>query len=188
MNTHKNARLTYARRLEMVQDITERGHSIAQAAASHGVSAVTARKWLGRFLATGPDGLLDKSSRPEKSPRAIEPQVALTIVELRRKLCLQAQIASCMGVSKATVSRVLKRAGLSKLSDGSNFSRRQHMGPAARTRAAKRRRTRSARLGQDTRSSVPPRCSSMSMEAAAGCASSAAAAIALGVDSSTARN
>ena len=51
MNTHKNARLTYARRLEMVQDITERGDSIADAAASHGVSAVTARKWLGRFLA-----------------------------------------------------------------------------------------------------------------------------------------
>ena len=117
MNTHKNARLTYARRLEMVQDITERGETIAAAAASHGVSAVTARKWLGRFLAAGPDGLLDKSSRPERSPRAIEPQVALTIVELRRKLCLQAQIASCLGVSKATVSRVLKRAGCSKLSD-----------------------------------------------------------------------
>ncbi len=117
MNTHKNARLTYARRLEMVQGITERGDSIAQAAASHRVSAVTARKWLGRFLAAGPGGLLDKSSRPDKSPRAIEPQLALSIVELRRRLCLQAQIASCLGVSKATVSRVLKRAGLSKLSD-----------------------------------------------------------------------
>ena len=117
MNTHKNARLTYARRLEMVQDITERSHSFAEAAASHGVSAVTARKWLGRFLAAGPEGLLDKSSRPEKSPRAIEPQVALAIVELRRRLCLQAHIAACLGVSTATVSRVLKRAGLSRLSD-----------------------------------------------------------------------
>ena len=117
MNTHKNARLTYARRLEMVLDITQRGHSVTDAAASHGVSAVTTRKWLGRFLAGGPDGLLDKSSRPEKSPRAIDPQVALAIVELRRKLCLQAHIASGLGVSKATVSRVLKRAGLSKLSD-----------------------------------------------------------------------
>jgi transposase InsO family protein len=117
MNTHKNARLTYARRLEMVQDITERGTSAAEAAGRHGVSAVTARKWLGRYLAAGPAALLDKSSRPEKSPRAIEPQRALAIVELRRRLCLQAQIASCLGVSKATVSRVLKRAGLSRLSD-----------------------------------------------------------------------
>lgn len=117
MNTHKNARLTYARRLEMVQDITERGHSLAEAAASHGVSTVTARKWLGRFLAAGSEGLLDKSSRPQRSPRAIEPQVALAIVELRRRLCLQSHIAACLGVSAATVSRVLKRAGLSRLSD-----------------------------------------------------------------------
>ena len=117
MNTHKNARLTYLRRLEMVQDITERGLSASEAGTRHGVSAVTARKWLGRYLADGSAGLLDKSSRPEKSPRAIEPHVALAIVELRRKLYLQAHIASYMGVSKATVSRVLKRAGLSRLSD-----------------------------------------------------------------------
>lgn len=117
MNTHKNARLTYLRRLEMVQDITQRGFAASEAAARHGVSAVTARKWLGRYLADGAAGLLDKSSRPEKSPRAIEPHVALAIVELRRKLFLQARIASYMGVSKATVSRVLRRAGLSRLSD-----------------------------------------------------------------------
>jgi transposase InsO family protein len=117
MNTHKNARLTYLRRLEMVQDLTERGLSASEAAAKHGVSAVTARKWLGRYLADGAAGLLDKSSRPEKSPRAIAPSVALAIVELRRKLFLQSHIASYMGVSRATVSRVLRRAGLSRLSD-----------------------------------------------------------------------
>ena len=117
MNTHKNARLTYLRRLEMVQDLTEGGLSSSEAAAKHGVSAVTARKWLGRYLAHGAAGLLDKTSRPDKSPRAIEPHVALAIVELRRKLFLQARIASYMGVSKATVSRVLRRAGLSRLSD-----------------------------------------------------------------------
>jgi len=117
MNTHKNARLTFLRRLEMVQDITIRGVSAAEAARSHGVSAATARKWLGRYLADGAQALLDKSSRPARSPRAIEPNVALAIVELRRKLFLQAHIASYMGVSKATVSRVLRRAGLSKLSD-----------------------------------------------------------------------
>jgi transposase InsO family protein len=117
MNTHKNARLTYLRRLEMVQDMTERGLSASQAGALHGVSSATARKWLARYLADGAQGLLDKSSRPAKSPRAIEPRVALAIVELRRKLFLQATIASYMGVSKATVSRVLRRAGLSRLSD-----------------------------------------------------------------------
>lgn len=117
MNTHKNARLTYLRRLEMVQDITERGLSASDAAARQGVSAVTARKWHARYLAGGAEQLLDKSSRPARSPRSIDPRVAATIVELRRKLYLQATIASYMGVSKATVSRVLHRAGLSRLSD-----------------------------------------------------------------------
>lgn len=117
MNTHKNARLTYLRRLEVVQDITVRGLSTSDAAAAAGVSPMTARKWLGRYLADGAAGLLDKSSRPARSPRAIDERVALAIVELRRKLFLQSRIASYMGVSKATVSRVLRRAGLSKLSD-----------------------------------------------------------------------
>jgi len=117
MNTHKNARLTYLRRLEMVQDITERGLAASEAAARQGVSAVTARKWHARYLAGGAAALLDKSSRPERSPKAIDARVAATIVELRRKLLLQSTIASYMGVSKATVSRVLKRAGLSRLSD-----------------------------------------------------------------------
>jgi transposase len=113
----KNARLTYLRRLELVQDITERGLCASEAASRQGVSAVSARKWLGRYLADGAAGLLDKSSRPEKSPRAIAPHVALTIVELRRKLFLQARIVSYMGVSKTTVCRVLRRAGPSRLSD-----------------------------------------------------------------------
>ncbi|MDH4059371.1 MAG: IS481 family transposase [Aquincola sp.] len=116
MNIHKNARLTYQRRLELVQDLTARGMSACEAADAHGLSAVTARKWLGRYLADGELGLQDKSSRPDRSPRAIDPGVALTIVELRRKLFLQARIASYLGVSKATVSRVLHRAGLSRLS------------------------------------------------------------------------
>lgn len=117
MNTHKNARLTYLRRLEMVQEMTSQAIPVAQAAANAGVSTVTARKWLGRYLAQGSLGLLDKSSRPARSPKAIEPHVALAIVELRRKMCLQARIACYVGVSKATVSRVLRRAGLSKIAD-----------------------------------------------------------------------
>ena len=87
------------------------------AATLHGVSVLTARKWLARYLAQGEAALCDKSSRPNKSPNAIEPSKALAIVELRRRCMLQARIASALGVSKATVSRVLARAGLSKLSD-----------------------------------------------------------------------
>jgi transposase InsO family protein len=117
MNTHKNARLTFARRLEMVLQMTEGGLTPCAAAAAHGVSAPTARKWLGRYLADGEPALADRSSRPELSPRSIEPAKALVIVELRRKRLTQARIAAEVGVSKSTVGRVLARAGLSKLSD-----------------------------------------------------------------------
>jgi transposase InsO family protein len=117
MDSHKNARLTYVRRIEMVQDITQRGLSVPQASAAHGVSAPTARKWLGRYLAEGEAGLGDASSRPNRSPRAIEPAKALAIVELRHKRLTQARIAAALGLSKSTVSRVLARAGLSLLSN-----------------------------------------------------------------------
>lgn len=116
MNHHKNARLTFARRLEMVQDMTQRGASVAQAATTAGVSETTARKWLGRFLAGGEAALADCSSRPASSPQRISESKALAIVELRKRRLTQARIASSLGVSEATVSRVLRRAGLSELS------------------------------------------------------------------------
>ncbi len=117
MNSHKNARLTYVRRIEMIQDITQRGLSVPQAAAAHGVSAPTARKWLGRYLAGGQACLGDASSRPAHSPRGIEPNKALAIVELRHRRLTQARISQALGVSKSTVGRVLRRAGLSLLSN-----------------------------------------------------------------------
>ena len=117
MNTHKNARLTFVRRMEMVKQMTQSGLSPCAAAAAQGVSAPTARKWLGRFLAQGELGLADRTSRPRLSPTAIKPGTALAIVELRRRRLTQARIAASLGVSKSTVSRVLARAGLSRLSD-----------------------------------------------------------------------
>jgi transposase InsO family protein len=117
MNTHKNARLTFARRIEMVRDMTVRGMTPAAAATAHCVSAPTAAKWLGRFLAQGEAGLADRSSRPTLSPRSIAPSKALAIVELRRRRLIHSRIAVSLGVSKSTVGRVLARAGLSKLRD-----------------------------------------------------------------------
>ncbi len=117
MNSHKNARLTYVRRIEMVHDLNRLGMTVSRAARSYGVTAPTVRKWLGRYLAHGEGGLADASSRPGHSPRAIDSAKALAIVELRRKRLTQARIAQALGVSKATVGRVLARAGLSLLSD-----------------------------------------------------------------------
>jgi transposase InsO family protein len=132
MNTHKNARLTFARRLELVRDMTEGCLSPVAVGMAHGVSAPTARKWLGRFLAHGEPGLADRSSRPRLSPRAIAPNKALAIVELRKRCLTQASIARNLGVSESTVGRVLARAGLSKLSDlipAEPVRRYEHLAP-----------------------------------------------------------
>jgi transposase InsO family protein len=72
---------------------------------------------VGRYLAEGEAGLLDRSSRPRLSPRAIASAKALAILELRRRRLIQARIAASLGVSKSTVGRVLARAGLSRLRD-----------------------------------------------------------------------
>lgn len=117
MNHHKNARLTFARRLEMVLQMTQQKVTQADAAAWACVSEQTARKWLCRYLAGGESALVDASSRPRRSPRAIDEAKALAIVELRRRRLTQSRIAASLGVSESTVSRVLARAGLSKLSD-----------------------------------------------------------------------
>ncbi|VDK99290.1 transposase [Bordetella pertussis] len=106
MNTHKHARLTFLRRLEMVQQLIAHQVCVPEAARAYGVTAPTVRKWLGRFLAQGQAGLADASSRPTVSPRAIAPAKALAIVELRRKRLTQARIAQALGVSASTVSRV----------------------------------------------------------------------------------
>jgi transposase InsO family protein len=117
MNIHKNARLTLIRRVEMVEDVLHGRLPSSQVGARFGVSDATVRKWLGRFLSEGREGLMDRSSRPANCPRALEAGKALTVVELRKKRMTQARIAQYLQISKATVSRVLSRAGLSKLAD-----------------------------------------------------------------------
>ena len=110
MNIHKNARLTYARRLEMVRSVIERRLTPPKAAVQAGVSEPTARKWLGRYLVEGAPGLKDRCSRPKRSPRSTRPEKAVAIIELRRRRLTQARIAVSLGVSKSTVARVLAKA------------------------------------------------------------------------------
>ena len=117
MNVHKNARLTFARRMELVTEVLERAITPCVAARAYGISVPSVRKWVGRYLAQGEAGLVDRSSRPQCSPRAISAAKILGIVELRRRRLTHARIAASLGVSKSTVGRVLRRAGLSRLRD-----------------------------------------------------------------------
>ena len=115
MNTHKNARLTFARRLELVQSVCRQGFSYPAAAAAQSVTEPTARKWVGRYLSEGEAGLQDRSSRPHRSPKRISEGKALLVVDLRRRRMTMQRIARDVGCSQATVSRICARGGLSHL-------------------------------------------------------------------------
>ena len=115
MNVHKNARLTFARRMELVQQVLQQRLTFGAAAAGQSVSEPTARKWVGRFLIEGEDGLRDRSSRPRSSPKRISEAKAVTILELRRRRHIMHDIARYVGCSISTVSRICAQAGLSRL-------------------------------------------------------------------------
>jgi transposase InsO family protein len=101
-------------RLRMVQAVTG-GESVCAVGARFGVDRKTVRKWLQRFLTEGAAGLVDHSSRPHHSPTAIARGTAQRVITLRRRRHTMRSIARTLGIAMATVSRVLVRAGLSRL-------------------------------------------------------------------------
>lgn len=116
MNIHKNARLTPLGRERLVR-LIEGGASFVEAARASGCSAKTAAKWWRRFELEGEAGLVDRSSRPHVLRNPTPEATGRRIVALRRQRLTGAHIAQKTGVSPATISRVLRRAGLSQLRD-----------------------------------------------------------------------
>src|SRR5215207_177407 len=117
MNIHHNARLTPLGRERMLRAIVE-GRAAPQAAArAAGVCPRTARKWVDRVKADRLAGLADRSSRPQRLRQPTSPAVVDQVIALRRRRLPGQHIAKAAGVSPATVSRILKRAGLSRLRD-----------------------------------------------------------------------
>jgi len=117
MNIHKNARLTPLRREEMALSVIEERLSTAHASQAYGVSAKIVARWVERFKSEGRAGMADHSSRPRRLRAPTPDAVVEQIVALRRQRFTGKHIALQTGVSPATVSRVLKRAGLSRLKD-----------------------------------------------------------------------
>jgi hypothetical protein len=69
-----------------------------------------------RFRAEGAGGLHDRSSRPLSSPSQTAPVTAAAIEALRRRRYTGKRRAAEVGVPPATVSRILRRLGLNRLS------------------------------------------------------------------------
>lgn len=112
---HRNARLTVWGREELCRRI-EAGRPVAHVAAEMGVSRATAYKWWRRWVEEGAAGLVDRCSRPHRSPHRTAPQIECRIEQLRRRHKLgPARIGYRLGVAPSTVHRVLSRQGLNRL-------------------------------------------------------------------------
>ena len=115
MRCHANARLSPIGRRLLVDRIESEGWSVPTAAESAGISERTARKWLARFRAEGPDGLRDRSSAPGTVANRTDEQTVATLCALRRLRFSGPELAELLGVPLSTVGAVLKRCGLGKL-------------------------------------------------------------------------
>jgi transposase InsO family protein len=116
MKVHANAPLGPKGRLTMVCRVVEQGWSLARAAGAAGVSERTCSKWVARYRAEGQAGLLDRSSAPSSIPHRTPDELVEVIVCLRRLRMTGAEIALCLAMALSTVSAVLLRVGLGKLS------------------------------------------------------------------------
>ena len=115
MNLHANHRTCPSSRRLICRRVLEQGWTIERAAAAAGCSPRTAAKWLQRFR-QGDDQLLDRSSRPHRSPTRLPQQRVRAIESLRRLRMTAAEIAEALAMALSTVSLWLKRSGLGKRS------------------------------------------------------------------------
>jgi len=114
MDIHKNARLTPRGRERIVRQVLS-GQTPKVVAETAGVCPRTVRKWVARYRAEGLAGLRDRSSRPRRLHRPTSQEIVTRVEALRRERRPASHIAKEVGVSPATVSRVLRRLGLNKL-------------------------------------------------------------------------
>lgn len=117
MDYHHHARLTVHGREQMCRAVVEGRLGLCAAAAAHNLSRQSAGKWVRRYREGGLASLRDRSSRPRTSPRRTGAAVEQQVIELRRGRLAGYWIARQTGVSVATVSRILRRARLSRWRD-----------------------------------------------------------------------
>src|SRR5213082_2430819 len=132
MKLHANHRTCPSSRRLMCRRVLEEGWTLRQAAEAAGCSIRTAAKWLSRYRA-GDRQLLDRSSRPRRSPTRVPQQRLLAIERLRRVRMTAAEIAEVLELPLSTVSVWLKRIGLGKRSrleppEPANRYERRHLG------------------------------------------------------------
>jgi transposase InsO family protein len=115
MKLHANAATCPNSRLKIVCRALD-GEAREKIAADHEISERTVAKWVARYRAEGEAGLIDRSSAPGSVPHRTPEDRVQAIAALRRLRMTGAEIAICLGMPLSTVSAVLARIGLGKLS------------------------------------------------------------------------
>lgn len=114
MNTHKLAKLTPAGRLGMVRRLAM-GATIQAVAVALDLSGPTVRRWWRRYQAEGVTGLVDRSSRPHRSPRALPRARRRQIAKRRQWGWSSLRIARDLELPLPTVVCVQRRLGLARV-------------------------------------------------------------------------
>jgi transposase InsO family protein len=115
MNVHSRAKTNPRSRELVVQRVQAEGWSRREAAEALGLSVRTVAKWLRRHRQEGLPGLRDRTSRPHSSPTRISEILRMRVLELRQKRLVGREISETTGLPRATVSRILRKAGLGRL-------------------------------------------------------------------------
>jgi transposase len=116
MQVHARARLTPKGRALVVERVLKEGWSARAAAEAAGVAERTVYRWIARYRGEGEGGLLDRSSAPHTIPHRTPRERVVAILALRRLRMTSTEIAELLAMPISTVSVVLKREGLGKLS------------------------------------------------------------------------
>jgi transposase InsO family protein len=114
MKLHPNAKTTPKMRLLIVTRVHQ-GWTQGQVATATGVSRRTVAKWVQRSR-QGVTALEDRSSRPHRQPRALDPTARAAIVTCRQTRATAWEISRRVGIPRSTVTRVLQHAGLNRVS------------------------------------------------------------------------
>ncbi len=115
MRLHPNATTTPKMRQLLIQRVTHCGWTQRAAAAAAGISVRTVAKWVQRAR-QGDTRLEDASSRPHRQPRTLDPARTAAILAWRQQRATAWEISARVGVARSTVTRVLQRAGLNRVS------------------------------------------------------------------------
>ena len=115
---HRTARLNQFGRQLLIDRVIRDGWTVATAAEAQGISRATGHKWVRRYRLEGRAGLVDRSSRPHRSPNTTPADEVARIVAARQAWRWGPdRLGPLLGLPASTVGAILRRRGLPRLAD-----------------------------------------------------------------------